>query len=87
MKSAMGLMVVLAFPALVLLWGCGEDEQPAAPSSAGQTGSAAAQEEPLVVKPMEEYREQAAEEITPENAERELERLERQIESELESGG
>ncbi|MGC9455208.1 MAG: hypothetical protein ACP5HU_10135 [Phycisphaerae bacterium] len=66
----------------LVLAGCGDDatETPEAPEA---PESSAPGDQGETVKTMDEYRSQAAEEITEENAEDELRRLEEEIESDL----
>ena len=64
--------------AAVCAWGCAVQEESWWP------GGAATEE--TAVQPMEEYREEAAREITAENAEEELARLEREIEADIRAG-
>ena len=72
------LLVALALAVGAVLWsGCGCEQEPT------RTVPIVTTQEPAV-KSMEEYRREAAEEISAEDAEQELERLQKEIESDLE---
>ncbi len=72
LASAMCLLLLGGF----VLSGCGNGGEPsAATPEGGETES--------IVQPMEEYRQKAAEEITEQNAEEELQKLEEKIEQDV----
>ena len=67
--------------AMALMAGCGGEND--APSS--RVAAPVAGEPETIVKTMDEYREEAAKEITAENVEEEMAKLEEEIESDLEA--
>lgn len=80
MRRVISILSCLALAALVAT-GCGNQS-----SSGGSTTAGSADEEPAV-KSMDEYREEASEDITEEEAEEELRRLQEAVEKDIESGG
>ena len=73
MKRALSLVVVVIFCLAFTLCGCKSKSD----TSASQDSSEG------VVKPMDEYREEAAENIDEQNAEAELKKIEEEVESDV----
>ena len=69
MKPIVTLLVCVALAGALFVGGCKKGDE-------GTPGT------PVTVKPMEQYREQATKEITTQNAKQELDKLEKEVDSE-----
>ena len=72
--------------AMMLAGGCGGDNGNGNGSEPAGTRAPEAEETETILGTMDEYRDEAAEEITAENAESELQKIQKEIESDIEAG-